>query len=117
MNKVYKVILSVWTGIRSLAVVLLACLAVLWFSSPVVAQTILRVDGQSGSTSGDGSDWGASAFKYPQDALAAAPNHTPPVQIWVRGASGTFNGVYYPDQLQRRIGRDRPSYRAIRTAR
>lgn len=54
-----------------------------------------RVDGTNGSCSGDGSGWGASAFKYLQDALnyfqLAAGD-----QIWV--AATDPNNPYRPDQ-------------------
>lgn len=57
------------------------------------AQMTLRVDIANGSTSGNGLGWGANAFKYLQNALAAADEQAPnSVDIWVA------QGTYWPDQ-------------------
>lgn len=59
------------------------------------AQTILRVDGTSGTGGGNGSAWGASAYKYLRDALAQADvivGGGGTVQVWVRA------GTYKPDR-------------------
>ena len=65
--------------------------ALLSFGLPsiVFGQSVLRFDGQNGSASGDGTNWGSSAFKYLKGAIDDSSNHTPPVQIWVRGSTGS----------------------------
>ena len=63
-------------------------------SQSAVAQTILRVDRINGSTTGDGSDWGADAFLYLRDAIVEASVATElnPYEIWVAA------GTYKPDE-------------------
>lgn len=66
-------------------------------TSAANGDTVLRVDRLNGSETGDGSGWGSSAFKFLQDALLDAPNHAPPVQIWVRG--GATVPPYKPNEF------------------
>ena len=62
----------------------------------VQGQTILHVDGDTESPTGDGMLW-STAFKYLQDALTDAPNHLPgTVQIWV--AATDPGNPYRPDR-------------------
>ena len=66
-------------------------------SATAHADTILRVDPDSGLTIANGAtgdDW-PHAYKFLQDAIAEAPSATPPVQIWVRGNTTNSN---YPDR-------------------
>jgi len=79
------------TGLVVCAVFLLA----LGLIPTAAAQTILRVDGTSGTGGGNGSAWGASAFKYLRDALAQADvivGGGGTVQVWVA------DGTYKPDR-------------------
>ena len=65
-------------------------------AAAVQGQTILRVDGDSGSPTGDGVLW-STAFQFLQDALADVVNQPPgTVQIWV-AATGPGN-PYRPDR-------------------
>ena len=59
----------------------------------------LRVDGDEGSPTGDGSDWGTSAFKFLQDAIRAAADaiantEVETVWIWV-AETDTGNPVLF----------------------
>ncbi|MEE9129435.1 MAG: right-handed parallel beta-helix repeat-containing protein [Phycisphaerales bacterium] len=58
----------------------------------------LRVDGDNGSPTGDGSDWGVDAYKYLQDALADAADPPPgtTVRLWV--AATDPSSSYVPDR-------------------
>ncbi|MCZ6653803.1 MAG: hypothetical protein O7D91_12350 [Planctomycetota bacterium] len=60
------------------------------------AQTILRVDGDQGSVTGDGSDWGLLAFKFPQDALDFIIQNPGPYEVWV--AATVETNPYRPDR-------------------
>lgn len=62
-------------------------LAVALLSQSALA-VVRRVDIANGSTSGDGSSWGSSAYKYLQDALADADSGD---EVWVAAT-----GLYYP---------------------
>ena len=70
---------------------LIVSLAALFGLNPCANADILRVDGTNGTCAGNGEGWGASAYKYLQDALAAASGVSED-QIWVRA------GTYYVDQ-------------------
>ena len=57
------------SGVRGWRVaVLITSLAACLHQAPAQT-TVVRVDGTSGSALPDGSDWGADAFRYLQDAL------------------------------------------------
>lgn len=75
---------------------LLAALSVTQASSA----DIYRVDAVNGSISGDGSDWGADAYKYLRDAITAANSHSGADQIWVA------YGYYYTDESSTSTGGD-----------
>ena len=79
------------TRIRDLLTLGLFILGPCLFNSPAQGD-IFRVDGTNGTCAGNGSGWGAAAFKYLQDALAQAPQAPPGSQIWVA------QGIYYVDQ-------------------
>ncbi|MCH8153148.1 MAG: hypothetical protein IH830_12355, partial [Planctomycetes bacterium] len=76
------------TRIRDLLTLGLFILGPCLFNSPAQGD-FLRVDGTNGTCAGNGSGWGAAAFKYLQDALAEAD---PVDQIWVA------QGIYFVDQ-------------------
>jgi hypothetical protein len=78
---------------------ILSSLAVAFLSSVAFSQQTLvrRVDIENGSTNGDGTGWGQSAYRFLQDALEWANGHLEEneedtVEIWVA------QGVYRPDQ-------------------
>ena len=58
----------------------------------------LRVDGDNGSPTGDGSGWGLDSYRYLQDALADAADATPgtTVRLWVAATDPTT--PYRPDR-------------------
>ena len=67
-------------------------------AAPLQAQTILRVDGDSGLAFPNpppGDSWN-NAFKFLQDALDEAAISEPPVQIWV--AATVETNPYRPDR-------------------
>ncbi|MEE8156344.1 MAG: hypothetical protein V3T53_15425 [Phycisphaerales bacterium] len=67
-----------------------ACLIAIFGLNPSAnAGVILRVDGTNGTCAGDGTGWGANAYKYLQDALDDAVATD---EIWVAA------GWYYVDQ-------------------
>jgi hypothetical protein len=81
--------------------------ATLLCSAPALSQMILRVDGINGSVMTavpppDGSDWGAEAYLYLQDALDEARSivqgsGSATVQVWVRGQNDSDGFTYFPD--------------------
>ena len=83
-------------SIRWITRIAIAFCCALAFAAPLPAQTILRVDGDQGSATGDGSDWGPLAFKFLQDALDEAAISEPPVQLWV--AATDPSNPYLPDR-------------------
>ncbi len=58
----------------------------------------LRVDGDNGSPTGDGSGWGLDAYKYLQDALADAADHPPDVTVRLLVAATDPSNHYRPDR-------------------
>lgn len=75
-------------------------LAILGFLTlPATGQDfVLRVDGDEGSSNGDGSAWGSSAYKYLQDALTDATvlAESATVAVWV--AATDSSNPYRPDR-------------------
>ena len=86
---------------RQLRLVLIVISTLLLHQSVFGQTVILRVDGDIVSAGGDGSGWGADAFKFLQDALTEAealldvdPNT--PVRLWV--AATVPSNPYVPDR-------------------
>lgn len=78
------------TRIRDLLTLGLFILGPCLFNSPAQGD-FFRVDGTNGTCAGNGSGWGAQAFKYLQDALNNV-NLAAGDQIWVAA------GIYFVDQ-------------------
>ena len=90
-HRIHRLLVNLKQRTDRLFCVITACLAAVFGLNASVFGDILRVDGTNGTCAGDGSGWGASAYRYLQDALAAA-NGVAEDQIWVRA------GTYYADQ-------------------
>ena len=58
----------------------------------------LRVDGDNGSPTGDGSGWGLDAYKYLQDALADAADPPPGATVRLLVAATDPSNPYRPDR-------------------
>ena len=58
----------------------------------------IRVDGDNGSATGDGSGWGLDAYKYLQDALADAADPPPGVTVRLWVAATNPSNPYRPDR-------------------
>ena len=87
------------TKILRLLCLIVGLLLLLFAPRTALAQFLdLRVDGDNGSPTGDGSDWGLDAYKYLQDALADAADPPPgtTVRLWV-AATIPIN-PYVPDR-------------------
>ncbi len=74
---------------------ILAILFALLLQGATYGQTILRVDGDDGLASGDGSTW-ANAYKYLQDAITFARANPGPYHLWV--AATDPSNPYVPDR-------------------
>ena len=72
-----------------------------WSMSAFAANKIIHVDRVNGSSTGDGTGWGSSAYLYLQDGISDAASWVATqgntAEIWVA------NGTYKPDKMLQAI--------------